>query len=414
MTTETTAGLPRYVLIVNSGSSSLKFTLYDAKTEEMLAKGLVERIGTPSANLQYQRDNEGKFKQAVSADDHAEALQLACDQLVDPENGVLKSLEEVDAIGHRVVHGGEFFKAPIRVDDSVKKGIMDCATLAPLHNPANLGGIIACESVFPGTPNVAVFDTAYHASIPPHAFLYAIPYKYYQKHGIRKYGFHGTSHQFIAQATADYLGKPIEDTKLITCHLGNGCSVAAIHGGKVVDTTMGMTPLAGLVMGTRCGDIDPGVVLFLVRQGMTPDAIDDILNKKSGLLGVGGINSGDMRDIVDATEEGDEQAARAMRMFVHRLSLYIGGYYTILGGADAIVLTGGIGENSAYSRGHMVSALGALGCKLDEERNKVIRAQTLLTTDDSTLPVLVMPTNEELKICRETVSLLTPESETEE
>ena len=261
--------------------------------------------------------------------------------------------------------------------------------------------------------SVAVFDTAYHASIPAHAFLYAIPYKYYQKYGIRKYGFHGTSHQFIAEATARHLGKPVEELKLITCHLGNGCSVAAIQGGKVIDTTMGMTPLAGLVMGTRCGDIDPGVLLFLVRQGMTPDAIDDMLNKKSGLLGVGGINSGDMRDIVDATENGEEHAARALRMFVHRLALYIGGYYTVLGGADAIVLTGGVGENSAYSRGHLVTALGALGCKLDEERNKVIGKQALLTTDDSTLPVIVMPTNEELMICRETVMLLTSEEQEE-
>ncbi len=414
MTNKTKDGLFRHILVINSGSSSLKFTLFDAISETMLAKGLVERIGTPSANLQYQKDNQGKIKQAVTADDHAEALLLACTQIIDPEHGVLKSLEEVDAIGHRVVHGGERFKAPTKVDDSVKKGITACAALAPLHNPANLGGIIACERVFPETPNVAIFDTAYHASMPPHAFLYAIPYKYYQKHAIRKYGFHGTSHSFVAQAAADRLGKPLSDVKLITCHMGNGCSIAAVNGGNVVDTTMGMTPLAGLVMGTRCGDIDPAIVLFLVRQGMTPDAIDDMLNKKSGLLGVGGINSGDMRDIVDATENGEEHAARAMRMFVHRAVLYIGGYFTILGGADAIIFTGGIGENSAYSRGHIVSALGGIGCKLDEERNRIIGKETLLTTDDSTLPVIVIPTNEELKICRETVTLLAEETDCEE
>lgn len=397
---------PQKVLVINSGSSSLKFTLFDARSETILARGVLERIGTPSANFKYQRNGEANIKKAVSADDHAEALQIVCRQLVSPDSGVIPSLKAVNAIGHRVVHGGERFKTPTRIDNKVKSRIMECATLAPLHNPANLGGIEACERVFPGTPNIAVFDTAYHATIPPYAFLYAIPYKYYKKYGIRKYGFHGTSHNFISKATATYLDKPIKELRLITCHLGNGGSVAAIKGGNVLDTTMGMTPLDGLVMGTRCGTIDPGVVLFLVRQGMTPDMIDDMLNKKSGLLGVGGINSGDMRDIVDATENGDETASMALNMFVHRLALYIGGYYVALGGADAIVFTGGVGENSAYSRGRMVRALGALGCRLDEERNKTIGEQTLLTTDDSDLPVIVMPTDEELMICRETVNVL--------
>lgn len=398
--------VPDLVLVINSGSSSLKFMLFRMHQEQILARGLVERIGKPSANLQYQREGEAKQETAVTVDNHAQALEMVCESLLDPQKGVLESLSAVEAIGHRVVHGGEQFCEPILVDEAVKRGITDCASLAPLHNPANLGGITACEQVFPGVPNIAVFDTAFHQSMRPHAFLYAIPYKYYERYRIRKYGFHGTSHQFVMQATASYLGRPVESLKLISCHLGNGCSVAAIDGGKVVDTSMGMTPLSGLMMGTRCGDIDPGVVLFLMRQGMTPDAIDELLNKRSGLLGVGGIDSGDMRDIVDATEAGDPSATRAMNMFVHRLALYIGGYYTLLGGADAIVLTGGMGENSVYSRGALIRRLESLGCKLDEQRNNTERKAGPLTTDDSSLPVIVMATNEELMIARETVRIV--------
>jgi acetate kinase len=398
---------PDKILVVNSGSSSLKFTLFSMATEKMLAKGLVERIGKPSANLAYQRDAEAKSVHPISADNHGQALEMACRMLIDPEKGVLTSLTEVHAIGHRVVHGGEQFREPVRVDDTVKKGITDCAALAPLHNPPNLGGIVACERVFPGVPNVAVFDTAFHQSMPAHAFLYAIPHKYYEQYRIRKYGFHGTSHKFVMQTTAAYLGKPVEALKLITCHLGNGSSVAAIDGGKVLDTTMGMTPLPGLVMGTRCGDLDPAVVLFLARQGMTPDAIDDLLNKRSGLLGVGGIDSGDMRDIVDATAAGNPAAASALRMFAHRLALYIGGYYTLLGGADGIVLTGGIGENSAGARKAIADRLVAIGCVLDEERNNATRGKPgPITTDQSRTPLIVMPTNEELMIARETHKLL--------
>ena len=406
MTEESSPRTPERILVLNSGSSSLKFTLLSMADESMLAKGVVERIGTPSANLQYQRDNEAKTKMQVDADDHAEALQLVCDKLVDPETGVLSSLSEVEAIGHRVVHGGETFHDSIVVDEKVKKGIMECANLAPLHNPANLGGIVACERVFDGLPNIAVFDTAFHQSMPAHSFLYAIAFKYYEKYGIRKYGFHGTSHCFIMQATAEYLGKPVEELKLITCHLGNGCSVAAIDRGRVIDTSMGMTPLAGLVMGTRAGDLDPAVVLFLVRQGMTADKIDELLNKRSGLLGVGGIGSGDMRDIIDAAEEGSKRAARALKMFVHRLRMYIGGYYTLLDGADAVIMTGGIGENSIHSRGLVVQGLAALGAEFDAEANKELKGPGYLTTPNSKLPVIVMPTNEELMIARETVRVL--------
>ncbi len=399
---------PKCVLVINSGSSSLKFTLFAMEDETMLAKGLVERIGTPSANLAYQRNGEAKHEFPVAAEDHAEALRIATQYLADPQTGVLRSLDDVEAIGHRVVHGGEKFQTPIRVDDSVKNEIMNCATLAPLHNPANLGGIQACETVFPGTPNVAVFDTAFHQSMSAHAYLYAIPIQYYKKYAIRKYGFHGTSHAFILEATARYLERDAAQLKLITCHLGNGSSVTAVHGGKVVDTSMGMTPLAGLVMGTRSGDIDPAVVLFLMRQGMTADQIDNLLNKKSGLLGVGEIDSGDMRDIVDNTESGRETAARALDMWVHRLTLYIGGYYALLGGADAIVLSGGIGENSVYARARLVKQLGVLGCVLDEERNRRGRGPCLITSADSRTPVVIMPTDEELMIARETVRVLSP------
>lgn len=400
------AKTPGRILVINSGSSSLKFTVFDIREETMLARGMVERIGKPSANLQFQRDGAAKLEKPVSADDHAQALETVCEILLSPEQGVLSSLKEVAAIGHRVVHGAEQFTTSTLVTEEVKIGIMDCATLAPLHNPANLGGITACERVFPGVPSVAVFDTAFHQDMDPHAFLYAIPYKYYEKYKIRKYGFHGTSHQFVMKACAGYLKRPAEQLRLITCHLGNGCSVAAIDGGNVIDTSMGMTPLAGLVMGTRCGDIDPAVTLFLARQGMTPNAIDELLNKRCGLLGVGGIDSGDMRDIVDATESGNPNAARALKMFVHRLTLYIGGYYTLLGGADAIVLTGGIGENSIYARARIVENLHALGCHLDAERNAHHSGTGPITTDASRTAVLVIPTNEELMIARETIRIL--------
>ena len=394
------------ILIINSGSSSLKFTLYSMATETMLAKGLVERIGTPSANLAYQRANETKMETPVEAETHAEALKMATQYLVDPERGVLKSLSEVNAIGHRVVHGGETFHAPTLINEHVKNKIMECVPLAPLHNPANLGGILACEQVFSNVPNVAVFDTAFHQTMEKHAYLYAIPLHYYKTHGIRKYGFHGTSHNFIMNATAAYLGKKVEELKIITCHLGNGSSVAAIDRGKVIDTSMGMTPLAGVVMGTRSGDIDPAVVLFLVRQGMTPDQIDAMLNKKSGLLGVGDIDSGDMRDIVDNVAQGHDGATCALAMWTHRLVYTIGGYNALLGGTDAIVLAGGIGENSIPARASLVKGLSGLGCTLDEDHNKK-RGPITITTPESRIPVIIIPTDEELMIARSTFAIAT-------
>jgi acetate kinase len=395
------------ILVVNAGSSSLKFTLFQMSADTMLAKGNVERIGKPSASFAYQRNGEARVTLPISADNHGQALEGVCRVLTDPARGVLKSLGDVQAIGHRVVHGGERFNAPCLATEEVKKAIMECAALAPLHNPPNLGAIIACEAVFPGVPNVAVFDTAFHQTMPPHAFLYAIPRKYYDQYRIRKYGFHGTSHKYVMQATADYLRRPVERLKLITCHLGNGSSITAIDGGRVLDTTMGMTPLPGLVMGSRCGDLDPAVVLFLARQGMTPDAIDDLLNKRSGLLGVGGIDTGDMRDMVDAAAAGNASAAMALNMFGHRAALYIGGYYALLGAADAVVLTGGIGENCGPARAEIVTRLAAIGCVLDNTRNNEIRGQAgAITTDASRTPVIIMPTNEELMIARETHRLL--------
>ncbi len=396
------------ILVVNSGSSSLKFMLFCMVDERMLAKGVVERIGQANANLTYQRDGEAKINRPISADNHGQALTEACRILTDATTGVIPSLREVQAIGHRVVHGGELFSTPRLVDLAVKNAITECAALAPLHNPPNLGGILACEQVFPDVPNVAVFDTAFHQTMPNHVFRYAIPNQYYDKYHIRKYGFHGTSHKYVTQATAAFLKRPVEQLKLITCHLGNGSSIAAIDGGRVLDTSMGMTPLPGLVMGTRCGDVDPAIVLFLMRQGMTPEAIDDLLNKKCGLLGVGGINSGDMRDMVEAAAGGSESAAMALDMFGHRAAFYVGGYFALLGGADAIVLTGGIGENCFPARKKIIERLTGIGCLLDDARNEqVIRGVAgYITTESSRTPVIIMPTNEELMIARETYKLL--------
>ncbi len=395
------------ILVINSGSSSLKFMLFNMATEVVMAKGLVERIGTPNANLIYQRNGEAKTAQGISAENHGKALAMACKMLADPEVGVLKSLKEVTAIGHRVVHGAEFFSDSAIITEDAKAHIKKCADLAPLHNPANLDGIVACETVFPNVPNVVVFDTAFHQTMPRHAYMYAIPQKYYDDYRIRKYGFHGTSHQFVAQAAAEHLKKPLEELNLITCHLGNGSSIAAIKGGKVLDTTMGMTPLPGLIMGTRCGDIDPAIIFFLARKGMSIDEIDNVLNKQSGLVGVNGLDSGDMRDTVNAAAQGKAAAENALNMFGHRTALYIGGYFTLLGGADAIIFTGGIGENSAPARKAVISRLEAIGCKLDEAKNKAIFGTLgVISTDTSKTPAIVIPTNEELMIARETFRLL--------
>ncbi len=396
------------VLVINSGSSSLKFTLFSMADKSVLAKGLVERIGMANPHLIYNSSKNGKFEEDLTIKNHSEALRSICEKLVDPTLGVLESLAEVDAIGHRVLHGGKTYTEPILVDESVKQGIRDCIVLGPLHNPANLGGIEACEQVFPGVPNVAVFDTAFHQSMEPEAYLYAIPREFYEKYDVRKYGFHGTSHKFVYYNSCEFLGLDPAKAKIVTCHLGNGSSLAAVKGGKVIDTSMGLTPLMGLIMGTRCGDFDPAVIPYLMTQtGCTASEIDDILNKKSGLLGMSGLSS-DMRDIEAARDQGNPRAKETYDAFIHRLVHYIGGYYLLLGGADAIVFTGGIGENGITTRRIIINRMAVLGCELDEQANNSRGKQVIISKPGSKITALVTPTNEELMIAMETVALVKP------
>ena len=370
------------VLVVNSGSSSLKYQLFDMTTETRLAKGLVERIG------------------AGGPANHAEALKQVVADLGSPK--------DIDAIGHRVLHGAEVFKDSVKVDAKVLAKLDKLVKFGPLHMPANIGCIRACQQIFKGVPNVAVFDTAFHQTMPDCAAMYAIDPKYYKKMGIRKYGFHGTSHKFVTQAAAAFLKKPVDKVNLVTCHLGNGSSLAAIKGGQVVDTTMGLTPLAGLVMGTRCGDIDAAAVLAIMEaEKKTPAEMDKLLNKQSGLQALSGVPGGDCRDIVAKAEKGDKGAELALEMLGYRTALYIGAYNTIIGGADAIVMTGGIGENSSEARERIIGRLGALGIKLDKKVNAKTRGVVaVLSTKDSKIPVVVLPTNEELMIAKDTVKVL--------
>ncbi len=398
------------ILVINSGSSSLKFTLFEMEggSNTVIASGLVERVGTPTPNLIIKRPDGFKFEESPEGvKNHSDGLRAVCAKLVDPQIGVLKSLSEVKAIGHRVLHGGEKVTAPVKVDEAVKDIIRECIPLGPLHNPANLSGIEACEEIFAGVPNVAVFDTQFHQTMPPEAYLYAIPMEFYKKYGIRKYGFHGTSHRFVTLSTAEFLGKKPEDVTIITCHLGNGCSMAAVKNGKVIDTTMGLTPLEGLMMGTRSGDMDPAAVLRMVDVGNTAKDVDTILNKKSGLLAIGGIGSGDMRDIVNAANSGNKDAALALKMFIRRIVKYIGSYYVLLGGADAIVFTGGIGEHSIPERKAILDGIACLGIKCDDAKNNDCFGKAgVISTDDSAWKAIVMPTNEELMIALETVKTL--------
>ncbi|MDD2403715.1 MAG: acetate kinase [Victivallaceae bacterium] len=396
------------VLVVNAGSSSVKFQVFAMGKEMVLAKGLVERVGTDQPLLKYKRHDGVEHETTPEKNDHVGALQSICACLTDKKIGIVKKLSEIEAIGHRIVHGGERATKPALITHLIKEIIRDCYALAPLHNPANLAGIEACEKAFPGVPNVAVFDTAFHQSMPPESFLYAVPYELYTKYAIRRYGFHGTSHNFVAKAAGSMLGMPYERLKLITCHLGNGCSIAAIDHGVVIDTSMGMTPLEGLMMGTRSGDLDPAVVLRLFELGKTPAEIDKMLNKESGLLGVAGIGSSDMRDIIAAEEKGDQQAQRARRMFTRRVVKYIGAYYALLGGADAIIFCGGVGEWSQYSRAKIVRKLNGLGIELDEKINQQCSGvKDIISSPRSSCKVLVIPTNEELMIARSVVTTVT-------
>lgn len=397
------------ILVLNCGSSSIKYQVIDMEQtgSTLLAKGLVERIGLSDGVLTHKPVGRENFELHRAIPDHTTGIRLVLDALTDPAHGVVGSLDEIKAVGHRVAHGGEFFPQSCIVDEDVKRKIRSLFEIAPLHNPANLEGVLSIEKVLPGTPQVTVFDTSFHQTIPAMNYLYALPHAYYEKYRVRKYGFHGTSHRYVTLATAEFLGKKPEDVTLITCHLGNGCSMAAVKNGKVIDTTMGLTPLEGLMMGTRSGDLDPAVVIHLIELGHSTKEVDTILNKKSGLYGVGGINSGDMRDMINAAEGGNEQAELALKMFARRVVKYVGAYYVLLGGADALVFTGGVGEYSVPMRKRITSQLGALGLKLDDERNKECFGKPgVISTDDSKWKMIVMPTDEELMIATDTVNTL--------
>ncbi len=394
------------ILVINCGSSSLKYQLIDTETEKVLAKGLCERIGLDEAILNHTPN--GKEKVVIHCDmpDHNAAIKAVVDILTDKENGVISSLDEISAVGHRVVHGGEKFNSSVPITDAVMAALEECIPLAPLHNPPNIIGIKACQAAMPGVPQVGVFDTAFHQTMPKENYMYALPYEYYEKYGVRKYGFHGTSHKYVSERAATLLGKPAAETKIITCHIGNGGSIAAVKGGKCYDTTMGFTPLDGLVMGTRSGIVDAAVPLFLMEQeNLTSKQMSDILNKKSGLLGITGISS-DMRDVTAAKKEGNERAALARKMFCERVKAYIGQYIAEMNGADAIVFTAGVGENDAAARAECCENLDFLGIKIDAEKNAQRGDEFEISTDDSKVKVFVIATNEELAIARDTKDIV--------
>ncbi|MDD6484061.1 MAG: acetate kinase [Clostridiales bacterium] len=393
------------ILVINAGSSSLKYQLIDMTKEEVLAKGLCERIGIDGSNIQHTKVSEGKkVKIEKEMKDHGDAIQMVIDALTDPEHGVISSMDEIDAVGHRVVHGAEYFAASTIITDEVKKALEMCTPLAPLHNPPNIIGIEACEKIMPGVAQVAVFDTAFHQTMPAKAYMYALPYELYESDKIRKYGFHGTSHKFVSQKAAEFLGKPAEDLKIITCHLGNGSSVSAVDGGKCVDTTMGFTPLDGVVMGTRTGAMDPAVVTYLLNKGMSAKEVDTLMNKKSGVFGVSGVSS-DFRDLSAAANDGNERARLALDMFTYSVKKYIGSYAAAMGGVDAVVFTAGVGENDAATRAEIVSGLEFMGIKIDPEKNAA-RGTVDISAADAAVKTLVIPTNEELMIAIDTKQLV--------
>lgn len=392
------------ILVVNCGSSSLKYQLIDSATEEVSASGQCERIGLDG--IFSIKVNGKKIEKEVDIPDHSVGMKTVLDALVDPEHAVLKSLDEIEAIGHRVVHGGEKFSSSVLIDEEAIREIDECSALAPLHNPANILGIRACQKIMPGVPNVAVFDTAFHQTMPAKAYLYGIPKEYYEKYGIRRYGFHGTSHAFVSERLAELAGLDINNSKMIICHIGSGASISAVVNGKSVDTSMGMTPLEGLVMGTRSGDIDPAIVEFICnKEGKSVSEVLTMLNKKSGVLGISGL-SNDYRDLLEGEENGNQDAHNALDVLVYRIIKYIGAYHVAIGGADAIALTAGAGENNFVVRGRIVEGLSALGIKLNEAANTVRGEELLLSTPDSAIPVWVVPTNEELRIARETAAVV--------
>ena len=395
------------VLVINCGSSSLKFQLINAETEKVLAKGLCERIGI-DGRLTYQPAGGEKEKSDLAMPTHTEAIQFVIDALTNEKTGVVKSLDEIGAVGHRLVHGGEKFASSVVITDEVKKAVEECSDLAPLHNPANLIGVAACEKLMPGTPMVAVFDTAFHQTMPEKAYMYGLPYEYYEKYKVRRYGFHGTSHSFVSKRAAEVMGKSYDEVKTIVCHLGNGSSVSAVLNGKCVDTSMGLTPLEGLVMGTRSGDIDPAIMEFIAKkENLDIEGVMEVLNKKSGVFGISGGLSSDFRDLTDAMNAGDKKAKIAMDVFSYRVAKYIGSYAAAMNGVDDIVFTAGIGENDDYVREEVCKYLGYLGVDFDSEVNKGLRGKEAeLTKEGSKVKVFVIPTNEELAIARETLALV--------
>ena len=396
------------ILVINAGSSSLKYQLLNPETGVLLAKGLCERIGI-DGKFTYKPQIEGK--EVLDAIDvamptHSEAIQAVLNALVDAKNGVIGSMEEIDAVGHRVVHGGEDFAGSVLITDAVMKALEDCIPLAPLHNPANITGIKACEECMPGVPMVGVFDTAFHQTMPAKAYMYALPYEYYENDKVRRYGFHGTSHKYVAGRAAAMLGKDISELKLISCHLGNGSSITAVDGGKSVDTTMGFTPLAGLPMGTRAGDLDAGILEFLMNKyGMNIKEMVSILNKKSGMEGLSGVSS-DFRDLENAGAEGNERALLAREKFAYEVKKFVGAYAAAMGGVDAIIFTVGVGENDKGIRATVCEGLEYMGVKLDAEANKQRGKELVLSTEDSKVKVLLIPTNEELMIAMDTAAIV--------
>ena len=395
------------ILVINCGSSSLKYQLINADTEEVLAKGLCERIGIDGGMHTYQKKDGDKIKTEVDMPSHTKAVGLVLDALTDPAGGVIKSLSEIGAVGHRIVHGGEKFSSSVIIDDEVLSAIKECNDLAPLHNPANLIGVDSCKELMPDVPMVAVFDTVFHQTMPPKAYLYGIPYEYYRKYKVRRYGFHGTSHDYVAHRTAEFLGKDIKDMKIIVCHLGNGASVSAVSGGKCVDTSMGLTPLEGLIMGTRSGDLDPAILEFISnKENLSISEMLTVLNKKSGVLGLSDGISSDFRDLGEAADSGNEQAKTALETYAYRVAKYIGAYVAAMNGVDAITFTAGVGENNISARAQIGGYLTYLGTEIDEKKNAVRGEETIISKDGSRVPVLVIPTDEEMSIARQTVALV--------
>ena len=394
------------VLVINAGSSSLKYQLMDTDTRTVLAKGLCERIGIDGRLTHKVPAKDLKLEFEIAMPTHAEAIQSVLDALTSAEHGVIRSMSEIDAVGHRVVHGGEKFAASARIDADVMAALEECIPLAPLHNPANITGIKACQAVMPSTPMVAVFDTAFHQTMPARSYIYALPYEYYEKDKVRRYGFHGTSHRYVSARAAALLGKPIEELKIITCHLGNGSSVSAIDGGRSVDTSMGFTPLAGVPMGTRSGDLDAGILEYLMNKyGMDIKEMLNVLNKKSGVLGISGVSS-DFRDLEEAAKAGNDRAQLALDSFQYSVKKLVGAYAAAMGGVDAIVFTAGVGENDAVTRMAIASGLEFMGVKMDADANNIRGKEAVISAADSKVKVLLIPTNEELMIARDTAEIV--------